>query len=182
MNGAEPVKHLLHDEKRLRLRDKSIPGLQVLGQRPALVEVHHKVGGAVLLEERPNPNDIRMPLELRKGAGFLEEALEPVLEPPFLVLRGCQGLNGVSVTFPNSNVVGQIFLDRHHHLQHLVEGEVGDAKAPHAEHPTDPKLIVEKCLLVERERTAIGRIVLEDVVALHAFGSIQAKEKKRGYT
>ena len=126
----------------------------------ALHILHDEVGGAVLLEVAAHPHDVWVAQKLGQHPGLIQEALQAVAEV-LLPLPGEDGdLGGAGD--PGGHGLGQELLDGHLDVQHLVQGQVGDAEAALAQHPAQDVLSGQDAAVGEGEGVFVpvhGRIV-----------------------
>ncbi len=119
-----PTGHVEH----LGLVEGSVPLAEQVHERASFEQLHHQVGGAVLLEHLVDPDDARMG-EAGQDPGLAQEALPGLLE------RGpTLGWSEDERAVANGRL-GEQLLDRHPPSQPSVPGVVGDAEAPPTQQP-----------------------------------------------
>ena len=108
--------------------------LQIVLEAGALDIIHNEVGRVVLFEVAVHTHNVGVADELRQGFGLVEKTLFPVKEVLLPLAR--VGRNRVTVR-AGGHSIGEILLDGHQNTGLMVLGNIGDAKAALAQHPSE---------------------------------------------
>ena len=114
--------------------------LQIVLEAGALDIIHNEVGRVVLFEVAVHTHNVGVADELRQSFGLVEKTLFPVKEV-LLPLAGV-GRDRMAVR-AGGHSVGEILLDSHQTAVLMVLGNVGDAEAALAQHPSKNVASVE---------------------------------------
>ena len=134
MNGGQGPQHRKHHIQGFFCADLSPSVGDIRFKGNALDIIHHKVGGSVLIEVVRHSGDTRLPHKFGQDPGLFPEALLAIGE---LFLAAAGNHMDLPAIRPVSKFAWHILLHRHFGLQALIPGQVGDAKAALAQHPTN---------------------------------------------
>ena len=133
------IEHRRHDAVELLLRGLAAePPQPVLEAFPAL-EAHHHVGRVIGLEHAGDAHDAGM-VEARQRARFLQEVGAAPVEDLLVALGLCPHAHRLGAL---AEIVGVVFLDRHHGGEADVLGLIGDAEPAGADDTQDAIAAIE---------------------------------------